>query len=136
MRAGPKKTAVKSGCVNTTALDAGVLQAAHLWEFRAGGTGWGPSDPDAGFGDGPLDARKATLLRVLNDVGGKTIKYLYDNFLNPNHSMMSRLQNSGVESGCVGTSAFNGGFLGPARIFRRFPAHLSLPALPCASCTG
>ena len=61
-----------------------IVQAAmgwsnsHLWEFRAGGTGWGPSDPDAGFGDGPLDARKATLLRVLNDVGGKTIKYLYD----------------------------------------------------------
>ena len=49
---------------------------------------------------------------------------------------MSRLQNSGVESGCVDTSAFNGGFLGPARIFRRFPAHLSLAALPCASCTG
>ena len=61
-----------------------IVQAAmgwsnsHLWEFRAGGTGWGPSDPDVGFGDGPLDARKATLLRVLNDVGGKTIKYLYD----------------------------------------------------------
>ena len=26
---------------------------SHLWEFRAGGTGWGPSGPDAGFGDGP-----------------------------------------------------------------------------------
>ena len=48
----------------------------------------------------------------------------------------SHLQNSGVERGCVGASAFNGGFLGPARIFRRFPAHLSLAAHPCASCTG
>ena len=61
-----------------------IVQAAmgwsnsHLWEFRAGGIGWGPSGPDAGFGDGPLDARKAPLLRMLNDVGGKTIKYLYD----------------------------------------------------------
>jgi hypothetical protein len=61
-----------------------VLQAAmgwtnsHLWEFRAGGTGWGPRDPDGDFGDGPHDAAKATLLGVLSDVGGKTIKYLYD----------------------------------------------------------
>lgn len=61
-----------------------IVQAAmgwtnsHLWEFRAGGTGWGPRDADTDFGDGPLDARKATLLRVLNDVGGKTIRYLYD----------------------------------------------------------
>ena len=61
-----------------------IVQAAmgwtnsHLWEFRAGGTGWGPRDAGYDFGDGPLDAGKATLLRVLNDVGGKTIRYLYD----------------------------------------------------------
>jgi len=61
-----------------------VLQAAmgwtnsHLWEFRAGGTGWGPRDPQDDFRDGPHDATKATLLGVLSDVGGKTIKYLYD----------------------------------------------------------
>jgi hypothetical protein len=52
-----------------------VLQAAmgwtnsHLWEFRAGGTGWGPLDPDDDFGDGPHDAAKATLLGALSDVG-------------------------------------------------------------------
>ena len=34
--------------------------------------------PDADFGDGPLDARKARLVDVLEDVGVKTIKYLYD----------------------------------------------------------
>lgn len=61
-----------------------VMQAAmgwtnsHLWEFRARGTGWGPRDPDGGFGDGPLDAGKATLLDVLEDTGVKTLKYLYD----------------------------------------------------------
>lgn len=51
---------------------------SHLWEFRARDTGWGPRDPDGGFGDGPLDARKATLLGVLEDMGVKTLTYLYD----------------------------------------------------------
>lgn len=60
-----------------------IIQAAmgwsggHLWEFRAGGTGWGPRDVYE-FGDGPHDASKATLLGVLEDVGGKTIRYIYD----------------------------------------------------------
>ena len=59
-----------------------VLQAAlgwtdsHLYEIKAGGVGWGMPDPD--FGDGPLEARKARLGSVLEDVGTKTIKYLYD----------------------------------------------------------
>ena len=59
-----------------------VLQAAlgwtdsHLYEIRAGGVGWGMPDPD--FDDGPLDARKARLVDVFEDVGTKTIKYLYD----------------------------------------------------------
>ena len=59
-----------------------VLQAAlgwtdsHLYEIKAGGVGWGMPDPD--FGDDPLDARKARLVDVLEDVGTKTIKYLYD----------------------------------------------------------
>ncbi len=59
-----------------------VLQAAigwmdsHLYEIRARDVGWGRPDPD--FGDGPLDAKKARLVDVLEDVGTKTIKYLYD----------------------------------------------------------
>ena len=59
-----------------------VLQAAlgwtdsHLYEIRAGGVGWGM--PDLDFDGGPLDARKARLIDVLEDVGTKTIKYLYD----------------------------------------------------------
>ena len=46
-----------------------VLQAAlgwtnsHLWEFRARDVGWGLPDPEWGGGSGPLDARKATLLK-------------------------------------------------------------------------
>ncbi len=59
-----------------------VIQASfnwtnsHLWEFRAGGAAWGPSDPDIAFNDGSNDAAKATLLDVLEDTGAKTIKYV------------------------------------------------------------
>lgn len=69
-----------------------IIQAAmgwsssHLWEFRAGGTGWGPRD-DYEFGDGPLDAGKATLLSVIEDVGSKTIRYIYDFGDNWQHSI-------------------------------------------------
>jgi hypothetical protein len=49
---------------------------SHLYEIRAGDVGWGEPDPDGG--DGPLDARKARLLDVLEDVGTKTLRYLYD----------------------------------------------------------
>jgi hypothetical protein len=51
---------------------------SHLYELRAGGVGW--STPYPG-GDGVvdfLDARKAKLDDVLEDVGTKTLKYLYD----------------------------------------------------------
>lgn len=48
---------------------------SHLYEIRAKDTGWGIPDPD--WGDGPLDARKARLIDVLEDVGTKTLKYLY-----------------------------------------------------------
>ncbi len=34
--------------------------------------------PDPDWGDGPLDARKARLLDVIEDTGAKTLKYLYD----------------------------------------------------------
>jgi len=59
-----------------------VLQAAmgwtnsHLYEIRAHDVGWGRPDPY--FGDGPLDARKARLVDVLEDVGARSLKYLYD----------------------------------------------------------
>ena len=59
-----------------------VLQAAlgwtntHLYEIRAGDVGWGRPDPY--FGDGPLDASKARLCDVLEDVSTKSLKYLYD----------------------------------------------------------
>jgi len=59
-----------------------VLQAAmgwtnsHLYEIRARDVGWGMPDPD--FGDGPLDASKVRLIDVLEDVGVRSLKYLYD----------------------------------------------------------
>lgn len=51
--------------------------SSHLYEFRAGGVGWGVPDPDGLF-DGPLPASKARLLDVVEDVGTKTIHYIYD----------------------------------------------------------
>jgi hypothetical protein len=59
-----------------------ALQAAmgwtnsHLYEIRARDVRWGVPDPD--WGDGPLEARKARLINVLEDVGAKTLQYLYD----------------------------------------------------------
>ena len=48
----------------------------HLYEIRARDVGWGI--PDRDWGDGPLDARKTRLGDVLEDVGTKTLRYLYD----------------------------------------------------------
>lgn len=59
-----------------------ALQAAlgwtdsHLYEVRARNLGWGLPDPD--WGDGPLDARKARLLDMIEDTGVKSFRYLYD----------------------------------------------------------
>src|SRR5436309_5545251 len=61
-----------------------VLQAAigwtnsHLYEIRAGGVGWSTPYPDQDWAGDFLDARKARLCDVLEDVGTKTLKYLYD----------------------------------------------------------
>ncbi len=48
----------------------------HLYEIGAGDVGWDMPDPD--WRDGPLDARKAHLDNVLEDIGTKTPRYLYD----------------------------------------------------------
>jgi len=59
-----------------------LIQAAmgwtnsHFYELRAGNVGWGMPDPD--WPDGPLDARKARLADVVEDVGTKTLRYIYD----------------------------------------------------------
>ena len=59
-----------------------VLQAAmgwtdsHLYEFTAGGTGWGI--PDADFCSGPMPAAKTTLDEVIKNTGARTVHYLYD----------------------------------------------------------
>ena len=49
---------------------------SHLWELRAGETGWGI--PDRDWGDGPHDAAKARLIDVLEDTGRRSLTYLYD----------------------------------------------------------
>jgi len=49
---------------------------SHLYDIRARDVGWGMPDPD--FGDGPLDAKEARLVDVLEDVDTKTMKYFYD----------------------------------------------------------
>lgn len=60
-----------------------VIQAAmgwtdtHLYEFRVGDAGWGMPDPD-GFYDGPMDAKKITLEKMIDQTGTRTIQYVYD----------------------------------------------------------
>jgi hypothetical protein len=51
---------------------------SHLYELRAGGVGWSTPIPDVDGGNEFLDARKARLDAVLEDVGKKTLRYLYD----------------------------------------------------------
>jgi hypothetical protein len=59
-----------------------VIQAAmgwtnsHLWEFRAGETGW--SIPNADWGEDMRDASKAQLINVLEDASTTSLTYLYD----------------------------------------------------------
>lgn len=61
-----------------------ILQAAigwtnsHLYEIRARDVGWSTPYPDQDWGGDFLDARKARLGDALEDVGTKTLKYLYD----------------------------------------------------------
>jgi Plasmid pRiA4b ORF-3-like protein len=51
---------------------------SHLYEIRADGVGWSTPYPDQDWAGDFLDARKARLGDVLEDVGTKTLKYLYD----------------------------------------------------------
>src|ERR1700721_2491709 len=50
---------------------------SHLYEIRADGVGWSTPYPDQDWAGDFLDARKARLGDVLEDVGTKTLKYLY-----------------------------------------------------------
>ena len=60
-----------------------VIQAAmgwadsHLYEFRAGGVGWGVPDSD-GYYDGPLPASKTSLLDVLVSMRRRPLPRLID----------------------------------------------------------
>lgn len=51
---------------------------SHLYELRAGEVGWSTPYPDADWSGDFLDARKARLGDVLEDVGTKKLVYLYD----------------------------------------------------------
>src|ERR1700755_1693177 len=51
---------------------------SHLYELRAGDVGWSTPDPFADWEGGFLDARKARLDDILEDVGTKKLAYLYD----------------------------------------------------------
>src|SRR5271166_2939652 len=51
---------------------------SHLYEIRAGGVGWSTPYPDADWASDFIDARKARLGDILEDIGTKTLKYLYD----------------------------------------------------------
>ena len=51
---------------------------SHLYEIRAGDVGWSTPDPDADWAGDFIDARKARLGDVLEDIGTKKLVYLYD----------------------------------------------------------
>jgi len=51
---------------------------SHLYEIRVGDVGWSTLYPEADWPDDFLDARKARLVDVLEDVGTRTLRYLYD----------------------------------------------------------
>jgi hypothetical protein len=51
---------------------------SHLYEIRAGDVSWSTPDPEEDWAGDFLDARKARLADVLEDVGTKMLKYLYD----------------------------------------------------------
>ncbi len=51
---------------------------SHLYVLHAGDVGWSTPDPDADWAADFLDARKAQLGDVLEDIGTKKLVYLYD----------------------------------------------------------
>lgn len=51
---------------------------SHLWEFWARDARWGRKWEDDDFIEGPSDARKATLLGIVEGMGAKSFKYIYD----------------------------------------------------------
>ena len=51
---------------------------SHLYEIRAGDVGWSTPDPDADWAGDFLDARKAQLDNILEDIGTRKLVYLYD----------------------------------------------------------
>jgi hypothetical protein len=51
---------------------------SHLYEIRAGDVGWSTPIPEVDGAGDFLDARKAKLDDVLEDVGTKTLTYIYD----------------------------------------------------------
>ena len=76
-----------------------VIQAAmgwtnsHLWGFEAGGVSWAPDMMD--FSDAPLPASKATLRSIIDDIGTRTIHYIYDYGDNWDHTIkVERIRNA------------------------------------------
>jgi hypothetical protein len=51
---------------------------SHLYELRAGDVGWSTPYPGGGGANDFLDARKARLGDILEDIGTKQLVYLYD----------------------------------------------------------
>jgi hypothetical protein len=51
---------------------------SHLYELRAGDVAWSTPYPDSDGPDDLLDARKARLGDILEDIGRKKLTYLYD----------------------------------------------------------
>jgi len=79
-----------------------VIQAAmgwtdtHLYEFRVGDAGWGIPDPE-GFYDSPMDAKKMTLEKLLDQTATGTIQYIYDFGDDWDHSIRIERVNKAIQ---------------------------------------
>src|ERR1700756_884061 len=69
---------IRLGRLHRTIQAAMGCTNSHLYEIRAGGVGWSTPYPDADWAGDFIDARKARLGDILEDIGTKTLKYLYD----------------------------------------------------------
>jgi hypothetical protein len=55
-----------------------LSRAERLYELRAGDVGWSTPYPESPLGSDFLGVRKAPLRDILEDIGTKTLAYLYD----------------------------------------------------------
>ena len=66
----------KTRCSRTMMQAPKTGASSHHYMFEAGGANWGVSDPD--FGGDDLPANKTTSIKLIEDTGARSIRYIYD----------------------------------------------------------